>query len=202
MNASPGALRHFPGMDTVTPVEISRTAGETARALAADLREVVDGEVRFDAGSRAAYSTDASNYRQVPIGVVVPRSTDDVIATVAACHRHGVPMTSRGGGTSLAGQCTNVAVIIDFSKYLTAVCSIDPEAQEAVVEPGCNLDALRRTASEHGLTYGPDPATHDRNTLGGMIGNNFVRRALGHGGVLRAGPAHRGPGPRPRRPHP
>ena len=130
------------------------------------------GEVRFDGGSRAAYSTDASNYRQVPIGVVVPRTIDDVVATVAACHRHGVPITSRGGGTSLAGQCTNVAVIIDFSKYLDAVCSIDPEAREAVVEPGCNLDVLRRAAAEHGLTYGPDPATHDRNTLGGMIGNN------------------------------
>ena len=170
--SAPTTPRHFDGMDTVTPVEISRRAGDTARTLAADLRDAVDGEVRFDSGSRATYSTDASNYRQMPIGVVVPRTIEDVVATVAACHRHGVPITSRGGGTSLAGQCTNVAVIIDFSKYLTAVCSIDPEAREAVVEPGCNLDALRRAAAEHGLTYGPDPATHDRNTLGGMIGNN------------------------------
>lgn len=89
-----------------------------------------------------------------------------------ACHRHGVPITSRGGGTSLAGQCTNVAVILDFSKYLNRVVSIDPEARTAVVEPGCNLDHLRSAAAEHGLTFGPDPATHNRNTLGGIIGNN------------------------------
>ena len=104
--------------------------------------------------------------------MVVPRTVDDVIATVDACRRHGAPITSRGGGTSLAGQCTNVAVVIDFSKYLNRVLSIDPDARLAVVEPGCNLDRLREEAAEHGLTFGPDPATHDRNTLGGMIGNN------------------------------
>jgi FAD/FMN-containing dehydrogenase/Fe-S oxidoreductase len=164
--------RHFEGMDTVTPVTISHILDDDARALARELAGAIDGEVRFDVGSRSAYSTDASNYRQVPIGVVVPRTVEDVIATVAACSRHGAPITSRGGGTSLAGQCTNVAVIIDFSKYLNRVCSIDPDARLAVVEPGCNLDLLRRAAREHGLTYGPDPATHDRNTLGGMIGNN------------------------------
>ncbi len=128
--------------------------------------------MRFDAGTRAAYSTDASNYRQVPIGVVVPRSVEDVVATVAACRAHGAPITSRGGGTSLAGQATNVAIVIDFSKYLNRVCSIDPVARLAAVEPGCNLDVLRDAAKEHGLTFGPDPATHDRNTLGGMLGNN------------------------------
>ncbi len=164
--------RHFEGMDTVTPVELSHLLDDDARALAAELAATIDGEVRFDVGSRAAYSTDASNYRQVPIGVVVPRTIDDVVTTVAACRRHGSPITSRGGGTSLAGQCTNVAVVMDFSKYLNRVCSIDPDAQIAVVEPGCNLDHLRRAAEEHGLTFGPDPATHDRNTLGGMIGNN------------------------------
>lgn len=165
-------VRQFEGMDTVTPVSISDGLSDDARTLAAELTEAIDGEVRFDAGSRATYSTDSSNYRQIPIGVVVPRTVDDVVATVAACHRHGVPITSRGGGTSLAGQCTNVAVIIDFSKYLNAVVSVDPEAGTAVVEPGCNLDHLRSLTSEHGLTYGPDPATHDRNTLGGMLGNN------------------------------
>ncbi len=164
--------RHFEGMDTVTPVELTGLLDDGARALAAELGATIDGEVRFDVGSRSAYSTDASNYRQVPIGVVVPRTIDDVVATVAACRRHGSPITSRGGGTSLAGQCTNVAVVIDFSKYLNRVCSIDPEARIAVVEPGCNLDHLRRAAEEHGLTFGPDPATHDRNTVGGMIGNN------------------------------
>jgi FAD/FMN-containing dehydrogenase/Fe-S oxidoreductase len=162
----------FEGMVTTSRVQLRHPADDRVQQLVAELAEAIEGEVRFDAGSRATYSTDASNYRQVPIGVVLPRSIDDVVATVAACHRHGVPITSRGGGTSLAGQCTNVAVIIDYSKYLDHVVSIDPDAREAVVEPGCNLDTLRRAAAEHGLTFGPDPATHDRNTLGGMIGNN------------------------------
>src|SRR5699024_8459984 len=106
------------------------------------------------------------------IGVVVPTGIDDVISTVAVCHRHGVPITSRGGGTSLAGQATNTAVVIDFSKYLNRVVAVDPDERTAVVEPGCNLDVLRDAAARHGLTFGPDPSTHSRNTLGGMIGNN------------------------------
>ncbi len=163
---------HHDGMDTVTPVSISVGLGADARALARILEERIAGEVRFDTASRATYSTDASNYRQVPIGIVVPRSVDDVITTVTACRQLRVPVTSRGGGTSLAGQTTNVAVVIDFSKYLNRVLSIDPDRRIARVEPGCNLDHLRDAASEHGLTFGPDPATHDRNTLGGMIGNN------------------------------
>lgn len=145
---------------------------EVVGALAADLRKRVRGEVRFDHGSRALYATDASNYRQVPIGVVIPRSLDDVIETVAACRHHGAPVTSRGVGTSLAGQCCNAAVIIDMSKYLRGVLSLDPARQRAVVEPGCVLDFLRGKAEEHHLTFGPDPSTHDHNTLGGMIGNN------------------------------
>ncbi len=164
--------RRFEGMDTVTPVQLSDQLDDDARALAVELGEVIDGEVRFDAGSRAAYSTDASNYRQVPIGVVVPRSIADVEVAVRTCRKYDAPITSRGGGTSLAGQCTNVAVVIDFSKYLNRIVSLDPHERLAVVEPGCNLDHLREAARAHGLTYGPDPATHDRNTLGGMIGNN------------------------------
>ncbi|HYE33820.1 FAD-binding oxidoreductase [Methylocaldum sp.] len=144
----------------------------SAEALAAAIRKRVRGDVRFDFGSRALYATDASNYRQVPIGVVVPRSIGDVVETVAACRKHGAPITSRGGGTSLAGQCCNSAVIIDMSKYLRGVLDIDPEARRAVVEPGCVLDSLRGKAEEHHLTFGPDPSTHDHNTLGGMIGNN------------------------------
>jgi FAD/FMN-containing dehydrogenase/Fe-S oxidoreductase len=143
-----------------------------ADALAADLAATVSGEVRFSLGDRALYATDASNYRQVPIGVVVPRSVDDVVATVAACRRHGAPVLSRGGGTSLAGQSCNVGVIIDFSKYLNGVLEIDPDRRVARVQPGVVLDDLRAAASGHGLTFGPDPATHDRCTLGGMIGNN------------------------------
>jgi FAD/FMN-containing dehydrogenase/Fe-S oxidoreductase len=161
---------------TVTPVSLTRgsvrTTTSAVSALYDDLRAALDGEVRFDDGSRAAYSTDASNYRQLPVGVVVPRSVDDVIATVDICRRHRAAITSRGGGTSLAGQTANNSVIIDFSKYMNRVLSIDPEHRVAVIEPGCNLDHLRGEAAEHGLTFGPDPATHDRNTLGGMIGNN------------------------------
>ena len=166
----------YDGMQTVestaTPVSITGTARHSSTALFEELDAAIDGEVRFDDGSRAAYSTDASNYRQLPIGVVVPRSVADVVATVNICRRHDAAITSRGGGTSLAGQTTNHAVIIDFSKYMNGVLSIDPERRLAVVEPGCNLDHLRDVAADHGLTFGPDPATHDRNTLGGMIGNN------------------------------
>jgi FAD/FMN-containing dehydrogenase/Fe-S oxidoreductase len=140
--------------------------------LAAELAAAVRGEVRFDAGSRALYATDSSNYRQVPIGVVVPRDAGDVAATLAACRRHGAPALARGGGTSLAGQCCNVAVVLDFSKYMHRLVELDPERRRARVEPGIVLDTLRRAAERHRLTYGPDPATHDHCTLGGMIGNN------------------------------
>jgi len=140
--------------------------------LADELRRTLEGEVRFDRGSRAVYSSDASNYRQVPIGVVVPRSTDDVIATVTACRERAVPVLSRGGGTSLAGQTCNVAVVMDFSKYLNRVVWVDAEHRLARVQPGVVLDTLRAAAAADGLTFGPDPATHDRCTLGGMLGND------------------------------
>ena len=142
------------------------------RALEAALRGAVSCEVRFDAASRALYATDASSYRQVPIGVVIPRSREDVIRAVAACHAHGAPVLSRGGGTSLCGQCCNVAVVIDFSKYMNRILELDPGARFARVEPGCVLDDLRDAAEKHHLTFGPDPSTHNHNTLGGMIGNN------------------------------
>src|SRR5438045_949696 len=145
----------------------------THHELESHLRRVVAGEVRFDAGSRALYATDGSNYRQVPIGVVVPRSVADVVATVATARQHGAPVLSRGGGTSLAGQCCNVAVVMDFSKYLHRVLRIDPDRRLAAVEPGCVLDTLRDTAKrQFGLTFGPDPETHTHCTLGGMLGNN------------------------------
>ena len=143
-----------------------------AQALAAELKSEIRGEVRFDDGSRALYATDGSNYRQVPIGVVIPESVDDVIATVAACRRHGAPVLSRGGGTSLAGQCCNVAVVMDMSKYLNRILDLDPQKKIARVEPGCVLDNLRDAAEKHHLTFAPDPSTHSHNTLGGMIGNN------------------------------
>lgn len=140
--------------------------------LAQALREHVDGEVRFDAGSRAAYSTDASNYRQVPIGVVVPRSPDAAVAAVAVCRDFDVPVFSRGGGTSLAGQCCNVAVVLDWSKYCTRVESVDPDNGIAVVEPGIALDRLNHHLEASGWMVGPKPSTHVSCTIGGMIGNN------------------------------
>jgi FAD/FMN-containing dehydrogenase/Fe-S oxidoreductase len=143
-----------------------------AAALASALRRELRGEVRFDNGSRALYATDASNYRQVPIGVVLPRDIDDVIATVALARKFGAPVLARGGGTSLAGQCCNVAVVIDFSKYMNHVVELDPERRFARVQPGIILDDLRSEAEKHSLTFGPDPATHTHCTIGGMIGNN------------------------------
>ncbi|HEU4875613.1 MAG TPA: FAD-linked oxidase C-terminal domain-containing protein [Pyrinomonadaceae bacterium] len=136
------------------------------------MRRRIRGEVRFDDGSRALYATDASNYRQVPIGVVIPRDKEDVLETIAAAHRAGAPVLARGGGTSLAGQCCNVAVVLDFSKHLNRVIEMDPNKNRARVEPGCILDTLRSQAEEHRLTFAPDPSTHNHCTLGGMIGNN------------------------------
>jgi len=118
------------------------------------------------------YATDGSNYRQVPIGVVLPRDVEDVLATVSLAREFAAPLLCRGGGTSLAGQCCNVAVVIDFSKYMAKILELDPERRIARVQPGVILDHLRNAAEKHSLTFGPDPATHDRCTLGGMIGNN------------------------------
>ncbi|MEA2164381.1 MAG: hypothetical protein QOK37_2508 [Thermoanaerobaculia bacterium] len=149
-----------------------QTLNIDAALLASDLEREVRGEVRFDDGARALYATDASNYRQVPIGVVVPRDARDVVATVALARKHGAPILARGGGTSLAGQCCNVAVVLDFSKYMHEIPEMNPAARFARVQPGIILDDLRNAAEKHKLTFGPDPATHTHCTLGGMIGNN------------------------------
>jgi FAD/FMN-containing dehydrogenase/Fe-S oxidoreductase len=141
-------------------------------AAARELRASIRGEVRFDPASRALYATDSSNYRQTPIGLVVPRDAADVEATIAACRELGAPILSRGAGTSLAGQCCNVAVVLDFSKYMRRLISLAPEQKVAVVEPGIVLDRVREAAEVHHLTFAPDPATHSRCTIGGMIGNN------------------------------
>ena len=140
--------------------------------LAEELRNVIRGEVRFSDGDRALYSTDSSNYRQIPIGVVVPRDRDDVIATVAACRKFGAPITCRGGGTSLAGQCCNIAVIIDFTKHFNRILEIDTERKLVRVEPGIVLDEMNHAVQKHGLIFGPDPATHSHCAIGGMLGNN------------------------------
>ena len=152
----------------------SRTAIPTvdAEALAAELKARIDGEVRFDKGARALYATDGSNYRQVPIGVVIPRHDGDVMTTLELSRTYGAPILSRGGGTSLAGQCCNVAVVMDFSKYMHGIIGIDRQRKLATVQPGCVLDDLRDAAKKQGLNFAPDPETHDHCTLGGMLGNN------------------------------
>jgi FAD/FMN-containing dehydrogenase/Fe-S oxidoreductase len=141
-------------------------------SLEAALRGKIRGEVRFDAGSRALYATDASNYRQIPIGLVIPRDEADVIATVDICRQFDAPILSRGGGTGLAGQTTNTAVILDFSKYMNGISPVDSVNRTVTVQPGAVLDRVRDAAERFNLTFAPDPATHSRCTLGGMIGNN------------------------------
>ncbi|MFC9553988.1 FAD-binding and (Fe-S)-binding domain-containing protein [Rhodococcus sp. NPDC056960] len=141
-------------------------------ALEQRLRETVAGEVRFDPGSRAAYSTDASNYRQVPIGVVIPRTPDAAEAAIAVCHEHDVPVLSRGGATSLAGQCCNTAAVIDWTKYCTRIESLDIDDGILVVQPGIALDRLNDHLAKWGWMVGPKPSTHVSCTIGGMIGNN------------------------------
>jgi FAD/FMN-containing dehydrogenase/Fe-S oxidoreductase len=144
-----------------------------ATGLERRLKKKIQGEVRFDRGSRALYATDGSNYRQVPIGVVFPKSVEDIQETVALCRRFEAPILSRGGGTSLAGQCCNVAVVMDMSKYFNQILEINPSRKYARVRPGLVLDNLRKaTGDRFGLTFGPDPATHSHCTLGGMLGNN------------------------------
>ncbi|MFJ5116883.1 FAD-binding and (Fe-S)-binding domain-containing protein [Kitasatospora sp. NPDC088548] len=148
----------------------SATPGtDLARELAATLR----GEVRFGAAERAVYSQDASNYRHLPLGVVKPADLDDVRTALALCGQYGVPVVARGAGTSVGGQAIGPgAVVLDFRRHLGAVLDVDPERRTARVEPGAVLDDLQRAARRHGLRFGPDPSTHSRCTLGGMIGND------------------------------
>ncbi len=142
------------------------------KKLETELKNSVRGEVLFDDGARALYSTDASNYRQVPIGVVIPKDQKDIIETVAICKKYNVPILSRGGGTSLAGQCCNIAVVMDMSKYVNRLIELKPQRHRAVIEPGLVLDVLRDAAQKYQLTFAPDPSTHSHCTLGGMMGNN------------------------------
>ncbi|MFF8613789.1 FAD-binding and (Fe-S)-binding domain-containing protein [Streptomyces sp. NPDC015350] len=141
-------------------------------ALERALRAEVRGEVEFDATARALTTMDASNYRRVPLGTVAPRDADDVSAALAVCREHGVPVVPRGGGTSIAGQATGTGVVLDLTRHLDRIVALDAPSRTAVVQPGVILDDLRAAAAPHGLTFGPDPSTHGRCTLGGMIGNN------------------------------
>ncbi|AWE50928.1 FAD-binding and (Fe-S)-binding domain-containing protein [Streptomyces nigra] len=140
--------------------------------LERELRAAVRGEVGFDVMSRALTTMDASNYRRVPLGVVAPMDADDIAAALAVCREHRVPVVARGGGTSIAGQATGTGVVLDFTRHMDRLVSLDPQTRTAVVQPGLVLDRLQEAAAPHGLRFGPDPSTHSRCTLGGMIGNN------------------------------
>ena len=159
------------------------------KGLERHLRRHVTGEVRFDRGSLAMYANDSSNFRQVPIGVVVPRTLDDVVATMRACHRYRAPVLSRGGGTSLSGETVNNAVVVDFSKYLTGIDDVDPGVKRVTAETGVINEQLNKVTGEHGLVFGPDPSSHSRCTIGGNIGNNSC-------GIHSVQARHYGPGPR------
>ncbi|MGW2931430.1 FAD-linked oxidase C-terminal domain-containing protein [Streptomyces sp. NPDC001156] len=147
-------------------------AGVDVGALGARLRAAMRGAVEFGTTARALHTMDASNYRRVPLGVVAPRDADDVAAALSVCRAHGVPVVARGGGTSIAGQATGTGVVLDFTRHMNRIVSLDPGARTAVVQPGVVLDRLQEAVAPHGLRFGPDPSTHSRCTLGGMIGNN------------------------------
>ncbi|MCQ4333487.1 FAD-binding protein [Natronomonas sp. F2-12] len=140
--------------------------------LLSGLEAVVDGDVRFDSYSRSMYATDASIYEMTPIGVVFPESTDDVAATISFCAERGVPVLPRGGGTSLAGQTVNEAVVLDFTRHMDDLVGVDPDAGTATAQPGIYLGTLNETVKPHGLKFAPDPAWGDKSALGGAIGNN------------------------------
>ncbi len=159
---------HLPGAD----VDRSGVSEVTRRSLEHELRAAVRGEVLFDDATRGVYSTDSSNYRQVPLGVVYPVDEDDVVRIVEICSRHDAPILARGAGTSLAGQACNVAVVLDMSRHMNAILDIDPVRRVARVQPGVVLDELNAAARALDLTFGPDPATHAWCTIGGMVGNN------------------------------
>jgi FAD/FMN-containing dehydrogenase/Fe-S oxidoreductase len=164
-------------------VDVDR-AGLTRR-----LRETVEGEVRFDTAARALYATDASNFRQPPIGVVIPKTLDDVVAAHAACHEFGAPIVNRGCGTSLSGETVNVAVVVDHSKHLTAIGDPDTRERTVEVEPGAVSDKVNEHLSEWNLVFAPDPSTHAYCTIGGNVGNNSC-------GVHSVQSQFYGPGPR------
>ncbi len=162
----------MPALNTTPPAGNEAASSRAVAKLESDLRAALGAAVRFDTAHRATYASDASNYRQPPIGVVVPETIGDAITALSICHRHAVPVLSRGGGTSMCGQTVNAAVVFDFSQHCNRILSLDPQARTATVEPGVVCDALRDAAEAFGLTFAPDPSTHSRCTLGGMIGNN------------------------------
>src|SRR5579884_73052 len=171
------------------PAGMSAVEKTNVKGLERHLRRHICGEVRFDAGSLAMYANDASNFRQVPIGVVVPRTLDDVVETMRACSRYRAPVLSRGGGTSLSGETVNNAVVIDFSKYLTEIGEIDADRKLVTAQTGVINEQLNRVTGNHGLVFGPDPSSHSRCTIGGNVGNNSC-------GIHSVQSQLYGPGPR------
>jgi len=146
--------------------------------------------VRFDTASKALYATDASNYRQVPLGVVIPKTLEDVVVTHRACRQFGAPIVNRGGGTSLSGETVNFAVVIDNSKYLTEIGDADPQTGTVTCQTGVINEQLNQTTGEQiGMIFGPDPSSHSRCTIGGNIGNNSC-------GIHSVQSQLYGPGPR------
>src|SRR6185312_10373384 len=142
------------------------------QAVVRELEQALEGEVSADTGRLAQYSTDASNYRIPPQVVALPRGEDDVVAAVRIARHHGLPVTIRGGGTSCAGNAVGPGLVLDVSRHMNRVVSIDPQSRTAVIQPGVVLADLQTAAAVHGLRFGPDPSTANRCTLGGMIGNN------------------------------
>ena len=155
-----------------TTRKASQLAERDIADITARLKGQITGEVRMDRYTRLMYSTDASIYQMEPIGVVVARSAEDVEATIRIAGEHGVPVMPRGGGTALAGQTCNHAIVIDFSKYMRNVLEISPEERWARVQPGIVNNHLSAAVKQYGLMYGPDPVTSQRATVGGGIGNN------------------------------
>lgn len=160
---------------------MSPSSAATTHDLTTALR-VTGVEVDGSSRARAEYSSDASLYRVVPQAVAFPRSADDVEAALSVCRSLGVPLTPRGGGTSVAGNAVGPGLVLDFSRHMTRVLALDPAAGTAVVQPGLVLETLQKAAAPHGLRFGPDPSTHNRCTMGGVIGNNACgNRSLGYG---------------------
>jgi FAD/FMN-containing dehydrogenase/Fe-S oxidoreductase len=169
---------------------MAASATVDVRGLRRRLEQEVEGEVRFDAGTKALYATDASNYRQVPLGVVIPKTLEDVVATHRACHEFGAPIVNRGGGTSLSGETVNFGVVIDHSKYLTEIGDADSETQTVVCQTGVINEQLNEKIGQQiGMIFGPDPSTHSRCTIGGNLGNNSC-------GIHSVQSQLYGPGPR------
>jgi FAD/FMN-containing dehydrogenase/Fe-S oxidoreductase len=150
---------------------ISESIIEASEGFIQELRKHVP-QAYFDRMTRLLYSTDASNYQMMPVGVVLPQDTDEIVAAVTIAHEHTVPVLPRGGGSSLAGQAVGHALILDLSRHMDRIIGIDPEARTVRAQAGITLGALNRLVQPYGLMYGPDPASGDRATMGGILGNN------------------------------